>query len=293
MSNDYFEHTTHRVSDGSIARGADVNNPLDQVEQGFESLPPLQSLLQGKISYAVDTGAANVYVVAMDRAYTSYADGMTVVFKASATNTGASTINVDGLGAVAIRRSDGAAVAANDIQVSRISTLRYNSTSGTFEIQNALPSMTSEAATARDAAIVAQGLAEDAQAAAELAKTGAETAETNAGNSATAAATSASTAATHALTFTGYNSVTTTAVNKTLAAGELCAVTVSGRTISLPATPSAGDRCGVSVGNFADTVISGNGNNIRVAGSTDTTATVNRAYAVVAVVFDGTDWRVF
>jgi hypothetical protein len=93
-------------------------------------------LKQGLTSYGIDSGAANAYVVTMPFTQTAYTDGLEVSFKASATNTGASTVNVDGLGAKAIVRRDGTALSASDILVGKIIAVRYNSTSDSFEFQD-------------------------------------------------------------------------------------------------------------------------------------------------------------
>ena len=84
--------------------------------------------------------------------------------------------------------------------------------------------------------------------------------------------------------------ITTTATSKTLAAHEWVSVTAAGCTITLPATPSAGDACRVSVGAFADTVVARNGQTIR--GAADD-VTINQPWADVEFAFDGTTWRVF
>lgn len=56
---------------------------------------------------------------------------------------------------------------------------------------------------------------------------------------------------------------TVTSTSKTVIPGELCAVTASGLTVTLPATPAPGDTVGVSiVGAFLDTVVARNGENI-------------------------------
>lgn len=57
-------------------------------------------------------------------------------------------------------------------------------------------------------------------------------------------------------------STTTTATSKTLAVGEYCTVTASGQTITLPATPAAGDTVKIGVLAFSDTIIGRNAQNI-------------------------------
>lgn len=61
----------------------------------------------------------------------------------------------------------------------------------------------------------------------------------------------------------GSYSATTTSTSKTLAVSERCFVTAAGQTITLPASPAAGNEVTVSVaGTFTNTVIARNGSNI-------------------------------
>lgn len=59
-----------------------------------------------------------------------------------------------------------------------------------------------------------------------------------------------------------YDVVSTTATSKTLVNREFCTVTAAGQTITLPASPSAGNEVVISVGDFIDTVIGRNSSNI-------------------------------
>ena len=88
-----------------------------------------------------------------------------------------------------------------------------------------------------------------------------------------------------------FSTVTATASNKTVINREYCAVTASGRTITLPASPSAGDQVIISVGNFTDTVIARNGSNIMGLAEN---ITVDVAYAAMDLVYiDATrGWRI-
>lgn len=61
--------------------------------------------------------------------------------------------------------------------------------------------------------------------------------------------------------FAGFTS-TVTATGVTASAGEHVHVTASTQTITLPASPSAGERVAVSVGDFTDTVVGRNSENI-------------------------------
>lgn len=85
--------------------------------------------------YAVDTGAANACVVTLAPAPTAYVDGLTVRVKIANASTGASTLNVNGLGAKTILDSNGNAIAPGGLKAGLIYTMCYNSTTGSFILQ--------------------------------------------------------------------------------------------------------------------------------------------------------------
>lgn len=91
----------------------------------------------GSLLYVADSGAADVYVATLAPAPTAYAVGMMVRTKIANTNTGASTINVNGLGAKAIRKNGAAAtvLAAGDLVVGDMAELIYDGTY--FQLLNA------------------------------------------------------------------------------------------------------------------------------------------------------------
>lgn len=82
----------------------------------------------GAIDYAADTGAANAYAIALTPALTEHITGMPICFKATNANTGASTLNVNGLGAVSIKRLDGSALQAGDIPAGAVICVVYDGT---------------------------------------------------------------------------------------------------------------------------------------------------------------------
>lgn len=79
-------------------------------------------------AYAEDTGAADAYVVTLNPAPTAYFEGMLFRFKASATNTTTSTINVNSLGAKTIKRWGGVNLQADDISSGDIVEVIYDGT---------------------------------------------------------------------------------------------------------------------------------------------------------------------
>ena len=89
-------------------------------------------------SYVADTGAADAYVITIVPAVTAYAAGQRFTFLSSAANTGASTLNVNALGAKNILKFNDQALEANDIESGSIVEVVYDGTS--FQLQTPLAS---------------------------------------------------------------------------------------------------------------------------------------------------------
>lgn len=97
--------------------------------------------------YYTDGGTADSYslsVIGSKQAPPDYFDGMRVRFKPANTNTGASTVNVAGLGLKSIKTTEGNDPAAGEIPADVDILLQYSSASGWFEfslseITNAVP----------------------------------------------------------------------------------------------------------------------------------------------------------
>lgn len=62
------------------------------------------------------SGSSNAYVVAANQTLSAYYNGLDITFQANHTNSGASTLNVDGLGAVAIEKAGSVALTGGEIQ---------------------------------------------------------------------------------------------------------------------------------------------------------------------------------
>lgn len=79
------------------------------------------------------TNTGNAYAVTLNPAPSSYVDKMGLILTINADSTGASTINVNGLGAKAIKKSNGNDV--TNIKNGGIYSLRYNASTGNFILQ--------------------------------------------------------------------------------------------------------------------------------------------------------------
>jgi len=95
------------------------------------AIPSLTSI----IPYAVDTGTANAYAVALSPAPSSLVDGMAVAVKIANTSTGASTLNVNGLGAMPIVGPLLNAITSGALVAGGIYTFRYNATNSQWVVQ--------------------------------------------------------------------------------------------------------------------------------------------------------------
>ena len=192
---DYFTYAT--LTAGTLARASDVNSRMAAVQGGFGLLPHYSKIAQGRVTYAADTGVANALVASLDPAPTSYSAGLEVTVKIAVTNTGASTLNVNGLGAKTILRPNGAAVGAGDLTAGYVLKMAYDGTNfrmiGVSETTVA-SYVTAAGTSATNAAASATAAAASATAAAASASAAA-TSATNAASSATAAAASAASAA--------------------------------------------------------------------------------------------------
>lgn len=79
--------------------------------------------------YKVDTGSANAYAIAPSPAIVAYTVGQVFTFKAANSNSGASTLNVNGLGAKNILKLNGAtALASGDIASGQVVVVEYDGT---------------------------------------------------------------------------------------------------------------------------------------------------------------------
>lgn len=96
---------------------------------------PIQ--IQGsKYLFAADTASDDDYLISLTPAVAAYAAGQVFHFTAQTVNTGAATLNVNGLGAKAILKEHDVALANGDIEAGQIVTVVYDGTQ--FQMQSLL-----------------------------------------------------------------------------------------------------------------------------------------------------------
>jgi hypothetical protein len=119
--------------------GGVVPNPLTSVAigispRGAQLLESLYQIQSAASQYAADTGSADTYAIALTPKLLAYTTGMPITFKAANANTGASTLNVDSLGATEIKKNHDQALAAGDIEAGQLVTVIYDGTN--FQMQS-------------------------------------------------------------------------------------------------------------------------------------------------------------
>ncbi len=183
MTNNYYDLDT--FTRNLTARAEEVQGMSAGLVTAFDLLPELDPWLQDRLSYATTTGSANVYAIALPTTVLSLVEGLHIRAKINVANTGPSTINVDTIGAIAMQRPDGSALASGDLPLDSIMDMTYDGS--VFKIGSTLSDATAAAASAVAAASSASAAATSAS--------NASTSETNAASSASAASTSETNAA--------------------------------------------------------------------------------------------------
>lgn len=131
MPNDFFVNDDSLAS-GLVARASAVNALLDQLETGMDKLPTHATFKNGFIHFVDAAGSANAYTAALTKGPSTYTNGLTILIKINATSTGASTINVDSMGAKSIKYPSGDALDSGALVANALYILTYDSTLGYF-----------------------------------------------------------------------------------------------------------------------------------------------------------------
>lgn len=85
-------------------------------------------IINGTAWYAADAQASDTYVITLPTSPGSYVNGAVFRFKANTANTGAATLNVNGLGAKSIVKNLNVALATGDILAGQIVEVSYDGT---------------------------------------------------------------------------------------------------------------------------------------------------------------------
>ena len=159
MTNAYYNHTDGVPASNSRGSSALVQSEFDLLAAGFALLPAPTAVGGSTQNYKVDSGTVNAVVVTAPTNIVAYADGQEIAFRALYTNTGAATINIGGIGSVALVRSDGTALQAGDYFINQIVEARYSSVDAAFMVMNMGPAAAATATAQAAAAAVSAAAA--------------------------------------------------------------------------------------------------------------------------------------
>jgi len=115
--------------------------PLVQLDNNVSTLATALNTLQNFDNYYVDSGTSNALIVTVNSPQVvTYGAGLTLIVKVASTNSGATTINVNGLGAVNIKTSSLSALASGQIISGGIYQIFHDGTQ--FQLQTQSISVT-------------------------------------------------------------------------------------------------------------------------------------------------------
>ena len=126
MTNAYYNFVDP-VEPGTIVDAFAYNREMIDITSAFDVLPPASQLTSGTLSFSQDTGVTNAYAGTLAIITgESYKKGNNVALKIAHTSTGASTLDLNALGAKPITMSVVGAVVAGDLKVNGIYTFVYD-----------------------------------------------------------------------------------------------------------------------------------------------------------------------
>ena len=111
----------------------------DSVGNTIRTVDNVINSTAGGLYAGTSTGAANAYLLTYSTSWSVLSDGVTVYWLPSATNTGASTINVNSTGAIAITNPDGSALVAGQIVAGQVAALMYRNSAWRLLLTGTVP----------------------------------------------------------------------------------------------------------------------------------------------------------
>jgi hypothetical protein len=100
----------------------------DGLRQGGFAVPNFSDIQENAFGYAATSGTANAIVLTLTPALLSYVEGVEIDFKATLDNTGATNVNVNGLGDISLRNQDVSLLSGGEIVAGRNYKITYNGT---------------------------------------------------------------------------------------------------------------------------------------------------------------------
>ena len=122
------KNSTADLATGDIVASQMVAVIYDGTNFQLLSHVPSSDYQSGSQLYAADAGSSDAYVLTLSPVPAAYTTGMVIHFKANTKNTGASTLNVNSLGAKNIYKNVDQNLENDDIQASQIVSVVYDGT---------------------------------------------------------------------------------------------------------------------------------------------------------------------
>lgn len=192
MSNDYFDSGDYTaITAHTLGRAEAINNTSAAIVVGFDKLPTELRIKQSRITWGTFGGTANAHTVTLATPLTGgYLVGLSIGYLPTLANTTALTVNVDGAGVVAVKRSDGTALIADDVVANKPLRMTHNGTDFTLDTPPAtvLYSSAASAAASAASAVASAASAAAASASASAASSSASAAAASAGSASAAIA---------------------------------------------------------------------------------------------------------
>ena len=131
--NNYYTRV-YDFEPNTTIRSGQADDELNAVLAGFDLLPTDNTALKrGTNTWGIESGSNNSYVVTSGESRLSYQNGDHIAFLITHVNTGACTLNVDGVGAVSFVRADGANYEGGELLNNTIIEARYDNTNSRWQ----------------------------------------------------------------------------------------------------------------------------------------------------------------
>jgi hypothetical protein len=206
MANDYFDEGDFQIiEEHKLARASAITSIARAVVSGFDKLPAPDALREDRVTYIEIEGGPTEYTGTLT-GLEAYAAGMTIKVKPAMSNTGAATLNLNGLGAVAVKTIEGSDLSANDLPADAVIPITY--TGSEFRLAGSSISGVATAVSAASAASNSANQAASSALAAANSAIAAANSANQASNSAANAAAALSVVALKETTVTGDKSLT-------------------------------------------------------------------------------------
>lgn len=126
--------TTERVVGKALTTTQIILNPQFAVIPTAKEKVALTNITANTDWYGASSAGSDTYAITVTPALSAYANGQRFRFKADVANTGAATLNVNGLGAITIKKLHDQDLITGDIEANQIVEVVYNSTGPVFEM---------------------------------------------------------------------------------------------------------------------------------------------------------------